>query len=156
MKVQDRFDENRIGDLVCDGAYKYVQNFAVEIDGKRVAEYDSLDAVTKEWKDYEEPVYYYFIQDDGRIGCDAIEPYNHKPKVLEHKEIGNFFTTREEAERALEKLKAYKRLKDKGMTLKLDSFRGCIDYRIDLTPLRGEEIRKIAEDLELLFGKEEV
>lgn len=52
MKVRDRFDKNRIGDLVCDGAYKYVQNFAVEIDGERVAEYDSLDGVTEEWEDY--------------------------------------------------------------------------------------------------------
>lgn len=52
MKVRDRFDKNRIGDLVCDGAYKYVQNFAVEIDGKRVAVYDSLDGVVEEWEDY--------------------------------------------------------------------------------------------------------
>ena len=52
MKVRDRFDKNRIGDLVCDGAFKYVQNFAVEINGKRVAEYDSLDGVAEDWEDY--------------------------------------------------------------------------------------------------------
>ena len=52
MKVRDRFDKSRIGDLVCDGAYKYVNKFAVEIDGKRVAEYDSLDGVVEEWEDY--------------------------------------------------------------------------------------------------------
>ena len=52
MKVRDRFDKNRIGDLVCDGAFKYVQNFAVEINGKRVAEYDSLDGVVEDWEDY--------------------------------------------------------------------------------------------------------
>ena len=52
MRVRDRFDKNRIGDLVCDGAFKYVQNFAVEINGKRVAEYDSLDGVVEDWEDY--------------------------------------------------------------------------------------------------------
>lgn len=53
MKVRDRFDKNRIGELVCDGAFKYVQNFAVEINGKRVAEYGSLDGVAEEWEDYQ-------------------------------------------------------------------------------------------------------
>lgn len=52
MKVQSRFDSNKIGVLVCDGAMKFVNNFAVEINGNRVAEYKSLDAVAKDWKDY--------------------------------------------------------------------------------------------------------
>lgn len=52
MKVQSRFDNKKIGELVCDGAMKFVDNFAVEINGERVAEYESLDAVAKDWKDY--------------------------------------------------------------------------------------------------------
>lgn len=52
MKVQSRFDNKKIGELVCDGAMKFVDNFAVEINGERVAEYKSLDAVAKDWKDY--------------------------------------------------------------------------------------------------------
>lgn len=153
MKVRDRFDKSRIGDLVCDGAYKYVNKFAVEIDGKRVAEYDSLDAVTKEWEDYEEPKEYWYIDYNGLVKCFQYLDYDWQEEM---RAIGNYFETREEAERAVEKLKAYERLKDKGLSLKLDSFRGCIDYRIDLTPLRDdEEIRTIAEDLELLFGEEE-
>lgn len=52
MKVQSRFDSKKIGELVCDGAMKFVQNFAVEINGERVAEYESLDAVAKDWEDY--------------------------------------------------------------------------------------------------------
>ncbi len=56
MKVQSRFDNKKIGELVCDGAMKFVQNFAVEINGERVAEYLSLDAVAKDWKDYKEPL----------------------------------------------------------------------------------------------------
>jgi len=52
MKVQSKFDNKKIGELVCDGAMKFVQNFAVEINGERVAEYLGLDAVAKDWKDY--------------------------------------------------------------------------------------------------------
>lgn len=52
MKVQSKSDSKKIGELVCDGAMKFVQNFAVEINGERVAEYLSLDAVAKDWKNY--------------------------------------------------------------------------------------------------------
>lgn len=52
MKVQSRTDNKKIGELVCDGAMKFVDNFAVEIKGERVAEYKSLDAVAKDWEDY--------------------------------------------------------------------------------------------------------
>lgn len=53
MKVQSRSNSKKIGELVCDGAMKFVDNFAVEINGERVAEYKSLDAVAKDWEDYE-------------------------------------------------------------------------------------------------------
>lgn len=58
MKVQSRFDSKKIGELVCDGAMKFVDNFAVEINGERVAEYKGLDAVAVDWKDYKpvEPI----------------------------------------------------------------------------------------------------
>lgn len=52
MKVQSRSNSKKIGELVCDGAMKFVDNFAVEINGERVAEYESLDAVAKDWEDY--------------------------------------------------------------------------------------------------------
>lgn len=63
MRVESRFDSTKIGELVCDGALKYVQNFAVEIDGERVAEYKSLNQVAMDWKDYapQEPL----IKDAG-------------------------------------------------------------------------------------------
>lgn len=61
------------------------------------------------------------------------------------------FETKEEAEKAMEKLKAWKRLKDKGF--KFDNFvRNAIYY-----VLSDEEIEKddVLEDLDLLFGGEE-
>lgn len=52
IRVRSKLDSKKIGELVCDGALKYVQNFAVEINGERIAEYKSLDKVASEWEDY--------------------------------------------------------------------------------------------------------
>jgi len=103
----------------------------------------------------EEPVYYYFIQDDGRIGVDAVNPYNHKSKMEEHKSIGNYFNTREEAEKAVEKLKAWKRLKD-NWGLKPENWHRVDDDTIAVRFGVGVHIdMPIQEDLDLLFGGEE-
>lgn len=119
-----------------------------------------------EWEDYEEPIYYYFIQDDGRIGCDAVEPYNHKSKVEEHKSIGNYFGTREEAEKAVERLRAWKRLKEFGFRF--------IDWELDMKTVADGKIwfdvgvntewdaerllelkPEVKKSLDILFGGEE-
>lgn len=154
MKVRDRFDKNRIGDLVCDGAYKYVQNFAVEIDGKRVAEYDSLDGVVQEWEDYEEPKEHWCITMYGGITRikDDEEPINDLI------EIGNYFNSKEDAYDALDNLKAWKRLKDKGFKVDLwDYDGGNYQERIRTGKIlfRVKDYEENDEDLDLLFGGEE-
>lgn len=154
MKVRDRFDKNRIGDLVCDGAYKYVQNFAVEIDGERVAEYNSLDAVVEEWEDYEEQEGAWYINEDNEPQRVCFGLSIEDIENLE--EIGLLFKTKEETEKAIEKLKAWKRLKDKGFR-----FTGYTDDSGDLFSCQvircrfddfGKESRK---DIDLLFGGKE-
>lgn len=112
--------------------------------------YTSLKELQEEWEDYEEPKKYYFIADFGGICARA------KGKIVEDEEdrkaIGNYFSTREEAEKAVEKLKAWKRLKDKGFKF--------IDYRIDLDYCGDIHIEASNEmtcseiDLDLLFGEE--
>jgi hypothetical protein len=76
------------------------------------------------------------------------------------KEIGNYFETKEEAEKAVEKLKAWKRLKDKqfkfygwnkGSLLK--SLPNTIMFACDDTKIWSWE--DIRDDLDLLFGGEE-
>ena len=69
----------------------------------------------------------------------------------ENKEIGNYFETKEEAERVVEKLKAWRRLKDKGFKLDavVDSF-FCIDIY-----MKGKPYEEIKEDLKIVFGGEE-
>lgn len=74
-------------------------------------EYSTLESVMEEWEDYEEPKAYYI----GR--CGTIEEFDTTKDVALTemlKEIGNYFETKEDAEKAVEKLKAWKRLKDKG------------------------------------------
>ena len=73
-------------------------------------------------------------------------------------EIGNYFETKEEAEKAVEKLKAWKRLKDKGIEFDLDFVKNNINftYRIEGTLLSClEEERIIFNDMKLLFGGED-
>lgn len=132
----------------------------VWIDNKSKPEYryNSLAELVSEWEDYEEPAYYYFIHDDGRIGCDAIDPYNHKSKVEERKSIGNYFETREAAEKAVEKLKTYKRLKDTGFRVNnwVYALEGNRENGSIPIEIKAEcKVKTHRKDLDLLFCTEE-
>lgn len=117
-------------------------------DGVQLAKYNSLAELNEEWEDYEEPKLYWYINtemfdiDYDEVGKnDLVENFN--------KQIGNYFGTREDAEKAVEKLEAWKRLRDKGFRFKTYSpmhmtiSYGLADYE--------EETEK---DLDLLFGGE--
>lgn len=121
--------------------------------------YNSLAELTEEWEDYEEPKEnkFYWIDYDGEIVKDGTTPFDNDTEAM--KAIGNWFETEEEAERAVEKLKAWKRLKDKGFR-----FLGCDcddnSIAIDSTigDMREEDCAVnalIARDLNLLFGGRE-
>lgn len=118
--------------------------------------YSSLAELNAEWEDApEEPKEYWFVADTGEI--------RHEPDVGDEadkfsKEIGNYFETKEEAEKAVDKLKAWKRLKDKGFRFKgytddsgdlfsCQVIRCSFDYSGNYTESR--------KDLDLLFGGEE-
>ena len=58
---------------------------------------------------------YYYAASSGRILDDVLGDYDSDQKLFN---IGNCFQTEEEAERAVEKLKAWKRLKDSGLKFK--------------------------------------
>ncbi len=73
--------------------------------------YSSLAELNEEWKDYEEPKEYWFI-DTYSYEVNYLEEGRNEDLDNFNKEIGNYFETREEAEKAVEKLKAWKRLKD--------------------------------------------
>lgn len=64
----------------------------------------------KDYEDYEEPKEYWYY-DTTKNGVEKITHLEDKEK---DQAIGNYFETKEEAEKAVEKLKAWKRLRDKG------------------------------------------
>lgn len=117
----------------------------------------TLKDLVEEWEDApEEPKYFYCICTEGSINKYEVERYETETWVKHAKSIGNCFNTREEAEKAVEKLKAWKRLKDKGFSIY------SWDYEFDMVDkpsqtiiLRASAVDSSNTDLDLLFGGEE-
>lgn len=127
-----------------------------EDKNKKARYYTSLAELNAEWEDYEEPKEYYYLDNCGDILQD-VDDDSSVDRI--RKEIGNHFETKIEAEQAIERLKAWKRLKDKG-------FRFCRHwaYNYDYPKVENQahfEFVAICEDgilfddLDLLFGGEE-
>jgi len=109
--------------------------------------HSKLEKIFDVWEVYEEPTYWYIYADHVfENKCDGVMEDMFKAN-------GNYFKTKEEAEKAVEKLKAWKRLKD-------NSFR-FVDLRFEYDELGGTIKFKtnlydgINDDLDLLFGGEE-
>lgn len=157
MKLRNK-KTGEIGCLVCSFEKTPERITVVEyIDGKRgsrVWHYDTLAKLNAEWEDYEDPKEYWYI--DTLINEVTLNSTHIKKDIESDKEIGNYFETKEEAEKAAKKLKAWKRLKDKGF-----KFEGYTDDSGDLFSCQvircsfddfGSESKK---DLDLLFGGKE-
>jgi hypothetical protein len=117
---------------------------------------NSLGEFNEEWEDYEEPKKYWFIDYDG--GIISFDRMKETTTDRMMKEIGNYFSSREEAEKAVEKLKAWKRLKDKGF--KFTGINDDEDSQELITQcgiLCEADIYHLEEDVDflLLFGGEE-
>ena len=118
----------------------------------------NIDEIRNEWEDYEEPKGYYYVTTTG------LTKYDDTPFCAIHKdrkEIGNYFETKEEAELAVRKLKAWKRLKDKGFNFtgytdrdrgKDGQFEIYCEFRNGKEPAWQTEVDPL---LDLLFGGEE-
>lgn len=62
---------------------------------------------------------YYYVDSDGSVDSDIWNIWNNYSAIDHGRfEIGNCFQTEEEAEKAVDKLKAWKRLKDSGLKFK--------------------------------------
>ncbi len=124
-------------------------------DGNQV--YAPFAINPEEWEYYEEPKEYWTIDwtcigvTTNKYSGDDVDDFN--------KSIGNYFETKEEAEEAVEKLKAWKRLKDDNF-----KFEG---WYYDVEPISNGRVNiqiratfdesdyASLSDLELLFGGEE-
>lgn len=117
------------------------------VDLDYVPEYRSLAELTEDWGDYEEPKGIWYVGELGEpLFADHLCDYDSKHL----KKIGNYFETKEEAEKAIEKLKAWKRLKDKGFKITFVRDGGYVYLQADWGLLLGD-----FSDVELLFGRED-
>ena len=138
----------KVGELDFDSREDTFIVIQYDLDTKETIKsyYTSLEELCEEWEDYEEPKEYY-LSAWGEINEYSDEGFNKEQKI----EIGNYFETKEEALATVEKLKAWKRLKDKGFKLDavVDSF-FCLDIY-----MKGEPYEEIKEDLKIVFGGKE-
>lgn len=114
--------------------------------------YDSLAELNAEWEDYEEPKEYYCIDWTEPNGIYRTNYVDTRDDF--NKEIGNLFESKEDAERAVEKLKAWKRLKDKGFKF---AGWGCENQKLYAKIQFNKKAwaTETEPDLDLLFGGEE-
>ena len=118
-------------------------------NGVQLAKYNSLAELNEEWEDApEEPKEYWYIDWNGEVCRSDI----NDERTEQMKLIGNYFDTREEAEKAVEKLKAWKRLRDKGFR-----FHGWNGTEIgsNISYISEFYYEGCADDMDLLFGGEE-
>lgn len=152
MKLKNK-KTGEIGWLYCDhiSVPKKMTVFSEDKDlSAKHWDYDSLAELASEWEDYEESKEYWFVNSYGAVEVRSEEEQLAVADM--HKMFGNYFETKEEAEKACEKLKAWKRLKDKGFRFSYHSFLDRkISYKVKL-PVADEEIGR---DLDLLFGGNE-
>lgn len=165
MKIRNKLNPNKFGEIV---PYDNKGNvgIAVKTDEGIVWYYHSLAELNEEWEDYKEAKEYWYVSCDGRAlkATTDEDDYNEK-HISGHKEIGNRFETKEEAEKAVEKLKAWKRLKDKGFRFNLNYSTGAatINHKdVIMCWIEAyfddkweDENMKSEEDLDLLLGGEE-
>ncbi|WP_407457183.1 hypothetical protein [Fibrobacter sp.] len=124
----------------------------------------SIKELNDEWEDYKPKVFYYINENGGVLRYIPSDPEGEDETYIKYqKEIGNYFEAREEAEKAVEKLKAWKRLKDKGFRFTLTPGTGSLDivpgkFQIEINadmPAKWFCCDAVQEDLEVCFGGDE-
>ena len=120
--------------------------------------YNSLVELNEEWEDYEGPKHeYYFLRDGGNIDCHW---YQKLGEITERrKEVGNYFESKEEAEKAVKKIKAFTKLKDNGFKFETYNFdrhmitngRANLFIKASFNAIYDNNGVKLS-DLDLLFG----
>lgn len=129
--------------------------------------YHNLAELNEDWEDVpEEPEEYWYIGWDGEVWCSDI--YDERTEQM--KLIGNYFETRKEAEKAVERLRAWQRLKEAGLVTNWgsvfsgptaaesgDHFDCCGKFYINgtLCHQNKDKNEQYRRDLTLIFGDEE-
>lgn len=114
----------------------------------------------EEWEAYKEfkDITYWYIDILGKVGfsTEILDEVVGTPNnILLLKSIGNYFETKKEAEKAVEKIKAWKRLKDLGFSFDgayLNKDSCLIKTKID-KPVTFGDAEQFYCDFELIFGE---
>lgn len=138
--------------------YPIDENWNAKGDKKYV--YHSLAELNAVWEDVpEEPEEYWYIDYDGGILCGESDNSFAEKMMIS---MGNHFKSLEEAALAIRKLKAWKRLKDKGFRLKMwewefiynDNISGELIIKAHIDDATDSD-GKYTKDLDLLFPQED-
>lgn len=147
-----KLKNNKTGEIGYLYEHSLTQDIIIVYDDRGiVGKYTSLAKLCEEWEDYEEPKgYWSYDTIDNNVTFNSIS--NEDDRKADQ-EIGNYFETREEAELAVRKLKAWKRLKDKGFRF----IEGYLDNNDDfIIKAKLDHVGLIDQpDVHLLFGAEE-
>lgn len=149
-KLKKDFPSSEIGDV-----WVKAEDNVMSPEGKgNIKMHESLFKPFNDWfEDYKEPKVGYII-DPMEEDCVSADDSGYEVAEVERaKELGIWFETEEEAVKAVEKLKARKRLENKGLKFG--------DFECDFKEGKGTlyfEIDKFEfnyDDFDLLFGGEE-
>lgn len=159
MKLKNK-QTGEVGNLVSTNWDEVVLK-VLDDNGVQLGKYTSLAELNEEWKDApeepEEPEYYWYIgykNDIRRTKYHHTSDFADNQVTETRKEIGNCFESLEEAEKALEKLKAWKRLKDKGFEFEwVDKDIGSIKFAF--FDREGKITKEMWQDIDTCFGGEE-
>ena len=154
MKLRNK----KTGEIVDFGSLAFIIDNSKNSVSMRIK---NLAELNEEWEDYEEPSKTIWqIKDSGELQ-DFEEDDFSDGYIESSKSIGNYFETREEAEKAVEKLKAFKRLKDKGFRFDVAPALGhCNEQEFDISiigtmPVKWWYNDKVVDDIHFVFGGEE-
>ena len=127
------------------------EGLVIDKFGGVIGRFSSLAELDEEWEDYEEPKRHWIIDTMN----DRVEDFD-VPMTF-NESIGNYFKTKEEAEKAVEKLKAWKRLKDKGISFeaKMKDRKWYLEPKAEPQQRTFDEAHDLFEDVMLVFGGEE-
>lgn len=125
-----------------------IKEFAL-FDGNELQGGATLESLTKEWEDApEEPKEYWTISGAGYLWTTE---HMSPDTINDLRRIGNLFESKEKAELAVRKLKAAKRLRDKGFR-----FTGVEDVerviRFEIPFRAGYDSCEAEADLDICFG----
>lgn len=125
------------------------------VDLRRIGCKNVAEMLEAGWEDYEEPKDHWYINYQGEVYVldpKAVPEYSRNAKS-----IGNYFETKEEAEKAVEKLKAWQRIKDKGVyfEIKVIDRNSYLAIKADPSERTFSDSCDIWEDIMYVFGGED-